>query len=204
MKVLIVDYGMGNLGSVRRSFEECGADVLVSTDPGNLKSASKVVLPGVGAFFEGMENLVKGGWTGPLKELAQEGVTPILGICLGMQLLADRGFESGEIAGLGMVPGEVVRLVPKLAEEKIPHVGWNDVHIVNKNPLFENIPEGSDFYFVHSFHFKVFKNENIVTTTSYCGGFVSAVMNRQVYGVQFHPEKSSFLGFQLIKNFLRI
>ena len=128
MSVVIVDYGLSNLGSIRRSLEECGATVRVSDDPSALRSASRVVLPGVGSFADGMVNLRKGGWVTALQEAAKEDKIPLLGICLGMQLLADRGHEGGDIPGLGLLPGEVRRLEPHSPAEKIPHVGWNEIY----------------------------------------------------------------------------
>lgn len=202
MKVLIIDYGMSNLGSIRRALEECGADVLVSDDPADLKEASHVVLPGVGAFGDGMRNLADGGWLEKLTKIVLGEGVPMLGICLGMQLLADRGYEGGEYAGLGFVSGEVKRFVPGPAGERIPHVGWNEIFRVRENPLLNNIKDGTDFYFVHSYYFEVKQEQNIVAKTPYCGDFTSVVCRDNVFGVQFHPEKSGPMGFQLLKNFL--
>lgn len=204
MSVLIIDYGMGNLGSVRRAFEECGADVLVSTNPGELKTASHIVLPGVGAFGDGMSNLKSGGWIEPLKSTLLTEQIPFLGICLGMQLLADRGFESGECEGLGLIAGEVKKLVPTHARELIPHIGWNEVCPISQSGLFENTAPGTDFYFVHSYHFVPQNKVHALAETPYCGRFVCAVGQDNILGVQFHPEKSSKAGFGLIRNFLRM
>jgi len=201
MSVLIIDYDMGNLGSVVRSFEECGAHVIVSEDPKELNHASHVVLPGVGSFHDGMENLVRRGWIGPMRDAVEEGAQ-LLGICLGMQLLADKGYEGGEVKGLGFVPGEVRRLHPETPDERIPHVGWNEVHESKPCFLFADIASGTDFYFVHSYHFIPGDDHDVVATTPYCGRFVSVVMRRNALGVQFHPEKSSKPGLQLIRNFL--
>jgi glutamine amidotransferase len=203
-KTLIVDYGMGNLGSVKRAFEECGADVFISDDPNDCTLADHIVLPGVGAFADGMAAMTAGGWTVALCSATQEDKIPLLGICLGMQLLADKGFEGGETAGLGLIPGEVCRLVADRPETRIPHVGWNEVHYGGKHPLFARIPTGSDFYFVHSFHFIACNYDDALATTPYCGAFVFAVSRVTVYGTQFHPEKSSRVGFQLIRNFLSL
>lgn len=201
---LIIDYGMGNLGSVKRAFEECGADPFISDDPAACARADYIVLPGVGAFADGMAALTAGGWVAALRAAALEEKTPLLGICLGMQLLADKGYEGGENAGLGMIPGEVMRLVADTPDTRIPHVGWNEVHHSGNHPLFAGIRPGADFYFVHSFHFVPGAEENILATTPYCGTFVSAVMRGTVCGTQFHPEKSSLPGFQLIRNFLAL
>lgn len=203
---LIVDYGMGNLGSVKRAFEECGADPLISSDPSACNRVDHIVLPGVGAFSEGMAALTAGGWVEALRAAALKEKIPLLGICLGMQLLADKGYEGGENAGLGIIPGEVIRLMAEAdtPDTRIPHVGWNEVHHSGNHPLFDGIRSGADFYFVHSFHFVPRYGDNILATTTYCGRFISAVTRDTVYGTQFHPEKSSLLGFQLIRNFLAL
>ncbi len=201
MKVLIIDYEMGNLGSVKRSFEECGADVLVSEDPNDLKVATHVVLPGVGAFHDGIGNLERKKWIPAIKNAVHHGL-PFLGICLGMQLLADSGLEGGNTPGLGLIPGKVERFISD--HERIPQVGWNEVYHRQESSLFKDIPSGTDFYFVHSYHFIPISSAHIMSKTPYCGEFISAVGNKNVYGVQFHPEKSSKPGFQLFRNFLNL
>jgi imidazole glycerol-phosphate synthase subunit HisH len=201
---LIIDYGMSNLGSVKRAFEECGANVIVSETPSDCAQADHIVLPGVGAFCEGMAALVDCGWIAALRSAALEDNIPLLGICLGMHLLADKGFEGGETSGLGLIPGEVRRLVANSPEARIPHVGWNEVHHRSIHPLFAKIPAGADFYFVHSYHFIPDNAEDALASTPYCGSFASVVGRGNVYGAQFHPEKSSRSGFQLIRNFLAL
>lgn len=201
MTVLIVDYGMGNLGSVRRALEECGTQTLISDDPSDLANASWIVLPGVGAFPDGMSSLRERGWLAPLSKAVRDDRIPLLGICLGMQLLAERGFEGSETEGLGFIPGQVKLMAPEDGA-RIPHVGWNDVHEVGTTPMFQDIPEGSDFYFVHSFHFVPTSSEHIAAVTSYGGEVVAAVAANNIWGAQFHPEKSSRAGFHLLKNFL--
>lgn len=203
MSLLIVDYGMSNLGSIRRAFEECGADVFVTADPNDLGEAERIVLPGVGAFGDGMAQLRRTGWAEALRTVVGSGI-PLLGICLGMQLLATQGVEGGEIAGLGLIPGQVTRLQPDTLTTRIPHVGWNEVYPGAGVPLFSGIAPGEDFYFVHSFHFIPVDPVHIAATTPYCRGFVSAVSAGSVVGVQFHPEKSGRPGFQLLKNFLKM
>lgn len=200
MRVLVVDYGMGNLASARRGFEEGGAQVSVSSDPAAIAEAGAIVVPGVGAFGQAMDRLNGGGWTEALRRAARAG-KPILGVCLGMQLLAQRGEEGGDNEGLGLIPGTVRRLVPE-AGERIPHVGWNAVNPIAGEPLFGGIPDGADFYFVHSFQFEPDDHGHVVATTPYAGGVVAAVRLGRVTGTQFHPEKSSRVGLQLIRNFL--
>jgi len=202
MTVLVVDYGMGNLGSVRRSLEECRVAVIVSDNPDDLRHATRIVLPGVGAFGDGMEQLHAHGWADALRHAVVEGSVPLLGICLGMQLLADLGYEGGKIAGLGLLPGTVRLLAPDTSETRIPHVGWNDVHPSRSHPLFDGIPQGSDFYFVHSYHFVPANEWHALSVTPYCGGFVSSVGDANVLGVQFHPEKSSLPGRKVLNNFI--
>lgn len=205
MKIYIIDYGMSNLGSIKNALIECGGqNVAVITDPNNLKDATHIVLPGVGSFKDGMDNLIKFGWYEPLRKIILEKKTPLLGICLGMQLLADKGYEGGEIDGLGLISGIVIKLKPVNKNERIPHVGWNEVFPTHTDPLFNNIPEGIDFYFVHSYHFIPKDKKNILSTTPYCGSFVSSINQKNIYGVQFHPEKSQRPGFQLLRNFLNI
>lgn len=203
MSTIIIDYGMCNLGSVRRAFEECGANVEVSSDPRDLANADRIVLPGVGAFGKGMSNLKEAGWISAIRDAVVEKRTPMLGICLGMQLLADRGYEGGEFEGLGLISGEVRRLEAR-GQERIPHVGWNELHQKKHSPLFDDLKDKLDFYFVHSFHFFPKSSVDVLGVTPYCGSFVSAVGREHIFGVQFHPEKSQRPGFQLIRNFLRV
>jgi glutamine amidotransferase len=167
-----------------------------------IEQAERLILPGVGAFTDGMRNLRSLGLDKTISDLVLNRKRPILGICLGMQLLATKGTEGGETAGLDILPGEVVRLENGSDKERIPHVGWNEVAIVRQAALFAQIPDKSDFYFVHSYHLKPYDEQNIVGTTQYCGHFVSAINSGNVWGVQFHPEKSGPLGKLLLKNFI--
>ncbi len=203
MSLLIIDYGMGNLASVRRAFEECGAgQIVLSENPKDMKQASRFVLPGVGAFADGMRHLQQRGWASAIHEAVNEGI-PMLGICLGMQLMATKGCEGGEVAGLNLISGEAARLKPASSAEQIPHVGWNEVHETRPSPLWEGVPSGTDFYFVHSYHLVPSETETVIATTPYCKRFVSAVQKGNIFGVQFHPEKSSRPGFQVLRNFLK-
>ncbi|HOY68757.1 MAG TPA: imidazole glycerol phosphate synthase subunit HisH [Candidatus Ozemobacteraceae bacterium] len=204
MKILIIDYGLGNLASVRRAVEECGGDPLVSALPADIARSSHLILPGVGAFADGMSLLRERGWVEPLKAAVRDDRIPLLGICLGMQLLADRGDEGGESDGLGLIPGVVERLRPAGAEERIPHVGWNAVRQVRPDALFTGIPDETDFYFVHSYAVRPADASVVIGMTPHAGGFVSAVRSGSAHGVQFHPEKSVPAGFTLLRNFLAV
>ncbi len=203
MNVLVINYGMGNLGSVRRAFEECGASVLVSDDPADLTAAERIVLPGVGAFPDAMARLNAVGWPAKLRTALENPGVHLLGICLGMQLLADKGHEGSETPGLGLIHGEVTRFAPPNGE-RIPHVGWNEVRPMQSSPLLADIAPDTDFYFVHSYHFRAAQLKNVLATTPYCGEFTSVVGAGNVLGTQFHPEKSSRPGFQLLRNFLSL
>jgi glutamine amidotransferase len=201
MTVLVVDYGMGNLGSVRRALEECGADVLISDNPHDLKLASRILLPGVGAFCDGMNHLSKGGWIEALQQTVLEDKIPVLGICLGMQLMMSQGDEGGGAPGLGFFEGQVRRMVPQHSE-RIPHVGWNELHVIHENPLLHGIPNGTDFYFVHSYFVDPVDGQQVIANVPYAGGVPAVIGRDNIWGAQFHPEKSAKAGFQLIKNFL--
>lgn len=200
--VALVDYGMGNLDSVRRALEVQGATVVVTSDPDDLAEADRIILPGVGAFGIAMENLRERGLDKALTEQVINQGAPFLGICLGMQLMATSSTEHGDQTGLGWVPGHVVRLEATEADPRIPHVGWNEVHPDVDHPLFAGVETDRDFYFVHSFHFSSEDDATSLATTPYCGGFTSVVGLGNAVGVQFHPEKSQQVGQVLLKNFL--
>jgi glutamine amidotransferase len=202
--VAIVDYGMCNLDSVARAVEECGGKPLISDRPSDLENASRIILPGVGAFPDAMRNLRQRGLDQVIVEQALQKRIPFLGICLGMQLLASCGSEFEETSGLGLIPGEVVRLQPWGDDRRIPHIGWNEVHFDQRCPLFKGISLGHDFYFVHSYHFCPRDAAHAVGRTPYGKGFVSVVQRELVFGTQFHPEKSQKTGFQVLKNFLQL
>lgn len=202
MKVGIVNYGMGNLGSVRRAFEDLNVDAFIAEHPAALLEGNRIVLPGVGSFFDGMAMLRAGGWIEMLQRLVQQDGQPLLGICLGMQMLAGSGEEGGFTLGLGLVPGRVRRLDLIGCTLRIPHVGWNDIASDSSCGLFAHIPSGSDFYFAHSYAFEAENGEDVIATTSYGVPMVAAVRRGHVFGTQFHPEKSSKAGRQLLRNFL--
>jgi glutamine amidotransferase len=202
-RVAIVDYGLCNLDSVRRAFETLGAAPFVTDSPGELEAADRIVLPGVGAFPDAMRGLRARGLDDALGALVLDEGVPFLGVCLGMQLLAAVGHEVEECKGLGWVEAEVVRLRGGPGE-RVPHVGWNEVRAARGSALFAGIPEGADFYFVHSYVVRCADGADVAATTPYCGGFTSAVQRGNVFGVQFHPEKSQGWGLRLLRNFLSV
>lgn len=203
-RVAIVDYGMCNLDSVARAVEECGAVAIVTDQASDIASADRVILPGVGSFAEAMAKIRERSLDRILGDLVPGRQIPFLGICLGMHLLATCGIEGGTTEGLGWIDGEVRRLEPNGEDHRIPHIGWNDLDLVRDSPLFAGIAPESDFYFVHSYHLRPAEEDVVVARTRYADGFVSAVQRDLIFGVQFHPEKSQRLGFQLLRNFLAV
>lgn len=203
MDIAIVDYGMGNLHSVARALDECGARPSVTSDPRALATAAAVVVPGVGAFSQGMAALRERRLDRVLIEDVAAAGVPLLGLCLGMQLFATAGSEGGDTAGLDVIPGSVRRIEPQ-GDERVPHVGWNGVVVERPSPLFEGIESGRDFYFVHSYHFEPADPEHVVATTPYASGLAAVVAHENVLGVQFHPEKSQRVGLRLLSNFLAL
>lgn len=204
MTLVIIDYGSGNLRSVAKAFEHvaAGKKILVTSNAGDLKGASHIVLPGVGAFGDCMRGLKSlPGMLESMNEAVLTGKKNFLGICVGMQMMFQRGFENGEHAGLGWLAGDVVRLTPADARLKIPHMGWNGLHIARQHPIVSGIEEGAHAYFVHSYHAQA-KAEDLIATTTY-GGEVAAIVGRgHMVGTQFHPEKSQSAGLAILKNFL--
>jgi glutamine amidotransferase len=210
--IAIVDYGSGNLHSAAKAFERaareqgCDQQILVTSDPDNVRGADRIVLPGVGAFADCRRGLdAVAGMVEALNETVREKGRPFLGICVGMQLMAERGREYEVVDGLGWIPGEVDRITPSDPNLKIPHMGWNTLNERRKHPLFDGIALGADGlhgYFVHSYHLNVADRADLVADADY-GGAVTAVVARDNYaGTQFHPEKSQRLGLALIGNFL--
>ncbi len=202
--VAIVDYGMGNLHSVARAVEECGGTPLVTDRAEEIEKATHIVLPGVGAFPDGIRNLKARSLDQVLRDQVVGGQIPFLGICLGMQMLATKGREGAGAEGLGWIDGDVERLEPVGEDTRVPHIGWSEVVFARESPLFRGIESGHDFYFVHSYHLRCRRETDVVASTPYCGGFVSALSHGPIFGVQFHPEKSQRLGFQVIRNFLAL
>jgi len=203
MKIVIIDYGLGNLGSIKNMLKKIGSEAIVSSSISDIERAEKLILPGVGNFDHGMRNLEASGLLSVLEDRVIQKRAPILGICLGMQLFA-RKSEEGESIGLGWVDAEVVRFKfdDKERHLKIPHMGWNLVEIRQRNPLFEEMYSEPRFYFVHSYHV-VCKNENDILAETFHGyEFACAIKKENIYGVQFHPEKSHKFGMKLLDNFV--
>lgn len=198
--ITIVDYGMGNLRSVYNALDLLGAEAQISDDPAVIGSAERLVLPGVGAFGLAMHNLRQSGIQAALDRAVLERKTPILAICLGMQLLAERSSEHGEHAGLGWLRGHVQHFA--LDDLCVPHVGWNNIQVQGKPPLLQGITSGKEFYFVHSYHFVTDDASIVAASADYGYEFVCAVHHENIFGTQFHPEKSQNNGLQLLRNFI--
>ncbi len=199
----IIDYGVGNLFSLKSSMAAIGAEAVVTRDPAEIERADHIILPGVGAFGDAAEKLKQAGMFTFVQELAAKG-KPMLGICLGMQLLFDQSTEYGVHEGLGLVSGEVREIegvIPKNLD--IPHMGWNALHFVKESPLFEGLQEGAHVYFVHSY--AAFDCEaHLLATAEYGVPLTAAVQNGNVFGTQFHPEKSGETGLRILKNFVSV
>lgn len=207
VRIRIIDYGMGNLRSVQKAFEHVGAQAVVTNDPAVVEAAQGVVLPGVGAFGDAMRNLERLGLVETIHRVVEAG-TPFLGICLGQQLLFESSSEMGHHTGLGILRGQVRRFDEGEAGHnfslKIPHIGWNQIHLCKPDPLLEGVADGSFAYFVHSYYVAPADPDVILATTDYGIDFASIVGRDHVWGIQFHPEKSQDVGLQILENFVRI
>ena len=197
--IAIVDYDAGNLKSVEKALKLLGEEVTVTRESSVLLSADRVILPGVGAFGEAMANLRKFGLDETLRQVAAQG-TPLMGICLGMQLLFESSEETPDVEGLKILPGKILR-IPAAPGLKIPHMGWNSIHITPGSRLFAGLPEGAYVYFVHSYYLKAGTEDIVAASTEYGTHIHAAVESKNVCGCQFHPETSSSVGLQILKNF---
>jgi imidazole glycerol-phosphate synthase subunit HisH len=202
--IAIVDYGMGNLGSVKRKLDLIGVRSIITDSPLNINKAEKIILPGVGHFAKAVAQLKKRGLWEVLTYEVINCKKPVLGICLGMQLMA-KNSEEGNVEGLGWFDANVIkfRMQDKL-RNKVPHTGWNSVIVKKESALFYNLKLKSGFYFIHSYHLKCMDNNDILSETFYEYDFVSSIQKENLYGVQFHPEKSHDEGEQLLRNFIRL
>ena len=212
--IAVIDYGLGNLRSVSKALESLGARVQTTNDPSIISKADGVVLPGVGAFRHGMENLKKLNLVPAIQEVANTG-KPFIGICLGLQLLFSETEEHGIHKGLDIVKGKVKKFTrtPKslvcgfIGNMKIPHMGWNQIRYTSndkRNIIFNNIPDNSYFYFVHSYYVECADEKTVAATTNYGIEFTSAIVKENIFGTQFHPEKSSTLGLKILENFIKL
>ncbi len=197
--IAIVDYQMGNLRSVQKGFEKVGHDAVITCDAREIARAEKIVLPGVGAFKDAINELRNRDLVGPIRD-AVDANKPFLGICLGLQLLFDISYEGGEFEGLGIVPGKVVRFdIPP--EYKVPHMGWNAAAICKPAPILEGIPDGTHFYFVHSYYVVPDDSQVVAIQTEYHRPFCAMIWRDNLFATQFHPEKSQSFGLQILRNF---
>lgn len=199
--IAIIDYGAGNLHSVQKAVEHVGGQATVTSDADTIRAADKVILPGVGAFKDGMGGLHARQLVPVIKEVAAAG-KPFLGICLGMQLLFEESEEQGLHQGLGLLPGRVVAF--RDPGIRIPQIGWNQLQPTQESALLRDIPEGSYAYFNHSYYCVPENSQHTVATTDYGSPFVSVVWDQNIYGAQFHPEKSQKVGLQILKNFVEL
>jgi len=198
----IIDYGMGNLRSVANAFESLDRSTRILANPAETGMCDRIVLPGVGAFGDGMKNLRERGWIPVLEEAVLRGGKPFIGLCLGMQLLATTGTEHGTFDGLNWISGSVMRMQPPDATIRIPHIGWNDVEVVKTGGLYGGVTKAPTFYFVHSYAFLPDDPEVISGYANHGGRFVASVERGNLFATQYHPEKSQKDGLQVLRNFL--
>ncbi len=201
--IAIIDYGVGNLFSLKSSFASIGVDAIVTSSVEEIQKAEKLILPGVGAFEDAAKKLRASGLDDVLKEEVKKGKA-VMGICLGMQLLFEKSYEFGEHEGLGLIPGNIVPFKDKIPKNlQIPHIGWNDLSIKQDTPIFKNIKSGDFVYFVHSFYAEC-DEKYVIATSDYGIEFTASVQNGNVFGCQFHPEKSGEVGLNILKGFCQI
>lgn len=199
----IVDYGMGNLGSIQNMLSKIGEPAVITADPAVLRKSDKLILPGVGAFDKAVQNLQRDGLDDLLNELVIHDQKPILGICLGMQLLSERS-EEGSLRGFGWIPAETIRFQPSPQNPllRVPHMGWNALEIRRPSPLFHELGDEPRFYFVHSYHVHCRESDHVLGVTHYGIEFHSIIGRENIFGTQFHPEKSHRFGLRLLRNFV--
>lgn len=198
----LIDYGLGNIRAILNVYKRLNMPCVIASKPEDLREADRLVLPGVGAFDEAMSLLDKSAMRGPMEEMVLRRKVPLLGICVGMQMLAN-GSEEGKLPGLGWIDGEVRKFdSAKLVHKpRLPHMGWNQIAAKGSHPLLSGLDDGSRFYFLHSYYFHCAKDSDSIAETDYGGPFSSAVHSGNIHGVQFHPEKSHLNGVRLLKNF---
>ncbi len=199
--IAIVNYGFGNTGSIQNMIKKIGFDSVITKDPVILRQADKLILPGVGSFDPGIKALRDSGLESILNQLVNVEKKPILGICLGMQLMTDSS-EEGILPGLGWIEGKTVKFIPSEKKERIPHMGWNEVYVSTQSPLSEGFDSTYRYYFVHSYYVKCQNEEEVILYADYINRFTAAFQKGNIYGVQFHPEKSHKFGMRILKNFV--
>ena len=200
--IAIIDYDAGNLKSVEKALKYLGQDVIVSRDSSEILQADKVILPGVGSFGDAMNNLDHFNLVDTIKKVAEKD-TPFLGICLGLQLMFESSDEGPGVKGLGLLPGKILR-IPKSGDLKIPHMGWNNINVKEDSRLFKGLPENPYVYFVHSYYLQADDEDIVAATTEYGVKIHAAVEKDNIFACQFHPEKSSTVGLQILKNFVSL
>lgn len=200
--IAIIDYDAGNIKSVEKALQKLGQEVIITRTAEEILNADKVILPGVGAFGDAMQNLKKYNLDQVIRQVVENG-TPFLGICLGLQLLFERSDESKGVEGLGILKGEICK-IPENGELKIPHMGWNSLHLQHDGRLFRGLEENAYVYFVHSYYLKAEEEEIVKATTEYSVNIHASVEKGNVFACQFHPEKSSDVGLQILKNFVEL
>lgn len=200
--IAIIDYDAGNIKSVEKALQKLGADVIVTRDPDEIRKAGKVILPGVGSFGDAMQNLHSFGLVPVIREVVEKG-TPFLGICLGLQLLFERSEESPGVEGLGLLKGEILR-IPDGPGLKIPHMGWNSLDLHGEGKLFRNVPRNAYMYFVHSYYLKASDRDIVKATAEYGVTIDASVEKDNIFACQFHPEKSSDMGMEILKSFMEL
>ena len=202
IKVAIINYGIGNIRSLYNSLKKIEVEAEIITDPELIHKFDKVFLPGVGSYKDAINVIKKIGWDNAIKNFTSNNDKSLFGICVGMQILSTYGFEHGKSKGLNIIAGNVEHLNNQGCNLKLPHIGWNNIKILKKNLITKNLPDESDFYFVNSYSLKTVNSNELVATTVYDVEFPSIINKQNVFGTQFHPEKSSKAGIQILKNFI--
>ena len=203
--ITIIDYGVGNLNSIRNMLKKIGADSVISSQPADIESAEKLILPGIGSFEYGMKKLRSSAFFDTLQQKVLQNKTPILGVCLGAQLLLNGSEEGEPVPGLGWIEGKAVRFNQSLMADnfKVPHMGWNELQIKKESRLFKDVRPDHRYYFVHAYHMACYHEADILAESNYSYNFVAAVEKQHIVGVQFHPEKSHKFGMKLYENFIK-
>ena len=202
IRVAIINYGIGNIRSLYNSLKKIEIEAEIVANPELIYKFNKVFLPGVGSYKDAIDMIKKIGWEKPIKNLSSDKNKSLFGICVGMQILSTFGYEHGKSDGLDIIEGDVERMDKQGCDLKLPHIGWNNIKILNDNLITENISNDSNFYFVNSYSYKLMNSDRLIATTNYGIEFPSVINKQNVFGTQFHPEKSSKAGIQILKNFI--